>query len=83
MKQSPSPLGLKWKLIISYLLSAKSSSSHIRFRSMDLQTAVKVEPLEQIIDMMQEFLKNSHIERLKGHLLNRIQHAFCRFDNQS
>lgn len=56
------------KMEANYIISAVDEILELAyksFESMDLQTAVKVEPLEQIIDMMQEFLKNSHIERLK------------------
>jgi len=36
------------------------------FENSDAKVALNVEPLEQVIDIMQEYLKNSHIERLKS-----------------
>lgn len=51
------------------ILSAVDEILHITyssFENMDVKAALNVEPLEQIIDMMQEYLKSSHIERLKS-----------------
>ena len=39
--------------------------SHIIFREHDLSLAISVEPLEQVIDKMKEFLRSEHILRLQ------------------
>lgn len=36
------------------------------FQTQDLATALKIEPLEQVIDVMEETLKTRHIDRLKN-----------------
>lgn len=51
------------------ILDAINEILHITlesYRTKDAQLALKVEPLEQVVDLLRDNLKNAHIERLKA-----------------